>query len=132
MLGALVGAMLAVAGSAYQGTFRNPLADPYLLGVAEGAGAGATIVIAFVPAASPGPSCCRWPRSLGALAGVALAYLLGTSVARQAGTGALILAGVTVAAFMTAVQTFLQQRQSQTLQQVYAWILGGLSGRDLA
>ncbi|MGA2929517.1 MAG: iron ABC transporter permease, partial [Solirubrobacteraceae bacterium] len=49
------------------------------------------------------------------------------SVAREGGTGALILAGVTVAAFMTAIQTFLQQRQSQTLQQVYAWILGGLA-----
>jgi iron complex transport system permease protein len=127
VLGALVGAMLALAGSAYQGTFRNPLADPYLLGVSEGAGAGATVVIAFVPSAS-GTELLPLAAFLGALTGVTLAYLLGNSVARQSGTGALILAGVTVAAFMTAIQTFLQQRQAQTLQQVYAWILGGLSG----
>lgn len=127
VLGGFVGAMLAVAGSAYQGTFRNPLADPYLLGVSEGAGAGATIVIAFFPSAS-GTELLPLAAFLGALTGVALAYLLGNSVARQGGAGALILAGVTVAAFMTAIQTFLQQRQSQTLQQVYAWILGGLSG----
>ena len=45
MLGALVGSMLAGGGAAYQGVFRNPLADPYLLGVAAGAGLGATAVI---------------------------------------------------------------------------------------
>ena len=127
VLGLLVGAMLAVAGSAYQGTFRNPLADPYLLGVSEGAGAGATVVIAFLPHAA-GTELLPLAAFLGAITGVGLAYMLGSSVARQGGTGALILAGVTVAAFMTAIQTFLQQRQSQTLQQVYAWILGGLSG----
>ena len=126
-MGLLVGAMLAVAGSAYQGTFRNPLADPYLLGVSEGAGVGATIVIAFLPAAAGG-ELLPLAAFVGGLAGVTIAYLLGRSVARQGGTGALILAGVTVAAFMTAVQTFLQQRQSETLQEVYAWILGGLDG----
>src|SRR5207244_8857720 len=47
VLAGLVGGMLAVAGSAYQGVFRNPLADPYLLGVAAGAGLGATIAIAY-------------------------------------------------------------------------------------
>jgi iron complex transport system permease protein len=126
-LGGLVGMMLAVAGAAYQGTFRNPLADPYLLGVSEGAGAGATIVIAFFPAAAGG-ELLPLAAFAGGLIAVGAAYLLGNSVARTGGTGALILAGVTVAAFMTAIQTFLQQRQSQTLQQVYAWILGGLSG----
>jgi iron complex transport system permease protein len=126
-LGGLVGMMLAVAGSAYQGTFRNPLADPYLLGVSEGAGAGATIVIAFFPG-SAGGELLPIAAFIGGLTAVGAAYVLGNSVARTGGTGALILAGVTVAAFMTALQTFMQQRQSQTLQQVYAWILGGLSG----
>ena len=49
VLGALVGGMLALAGATYQGVFRNPLADPYLLGVAAGAGLGATIAIAYLP-----------------------------------------------------------------------------------
>ncbi len=126
VLGALVGAMLALSGSAYQGVFRNPLADPYLLGVSAGAGVGATIVIAYAPHSSGG-ELLPLAAFAGALCAVACAYALGSSVAREAGTGALILAGVTVAAFMTAMQTFMQQRQSQTLQQVYAWILGGLS-----
>ena len=47
VLAALVGGMLAVSGAAYQGVFRNPLADPYLLGVAAGAGLGATLAIAY-------------------------------------------------------------------------------------
>jgi iron complex transport system permease protein len=119
--------MLAVAGASYQGTFRNPLADPYLLGVSEGAGVGATIVIAFFPAAAGG-ELLPLAAFVGGVVAVGLAYLLGSSVARTGGAGALILAGVTIAAFMTAVQTFLQQRQSETLQQVYAWIFGGLSG----
>src|SRR6186997_13149 len=49
LLVALVGGVLAVAGATYQGVFRNPLADPYLLGSAAGAGLGATLVIAYVP-----------------------------------------------------------------------------------
>ncbi len=127
VLGALVGAILAVSGSAYQGVFRNPLADPYLLGVSAGAGVGATLVIAYAPHAS-GSELLPLAAFAGALCAVACAYALGSAVVREGGTGALILAGVTIAAFMTAMQTFMQQRQSQTLQQVYAWILGGLSG----
>ncbi len=127
VLGALVGGMLATSGSAYQGVFRNPLADPYLLGVSAGAGVGATIVIAYNSGAAGG-ELLPLAAFAGALIAVACAYVLGSSVGGSRSTGALILAGVTVAAFMTAVQTFVQQRRSQTLQQVYAWILGGLSG----
>src|SRR5262249_15182301 len=50
VLGALVGGMLALAGASYQGVFRNPLADPYLLGIAAGAGLGATLAIVYAPA----------------------------------------------------------------------------------
>jgi iron complex transport system permease protein len=57
VLGGLVGAMLALAGAAYQGVFRNPLADPYLLGAAAGAGLGATLAIAY------GPDTSGWPPS---------------------------------------------------------------------
>ncbi len=62
VLGGLVGAMLAGGGAAYQGVFRNPLADPYLLGVAAGAGLGATLVIVKGRAPTPA-SCCRSPPS---------------------------------------------------------------------
>ncbi|HEX3807442.1 MAG TPA: cysteine-rich CWC family protein [Gaiellaceae bacterium] len=127
VLAALVGGMLAVAGSAYQGVFRNPLADPYLLGVAAGAGLGATIAIAYISTSGSTPV-LPIAAFAGAIVGVALAYSLGRSVGGILGTGTLLLAGVTVAAFMTAVQTFVQQEHSDTLREVYAWLLGGFAG----
>jgi iron complex transport system permease protein len=123
VLGALVGGMLAIAGSAYQGVFRNPLADPYLLGVAAGAGLGATLAIAY---GSGGSELLPLAAFGGASLGVACAYVLGRSVGGVRTTGTLILAGVTVAAFLTSLQTFVQQQRSQTLREVYSWLLGGL------
>ena len=127
VLGGLVGAMLAMAGAAYQGVFRNPLADPYLLGAAAGAGLGATLAIAY------GPDTSGWPVDLlpmaafaGAVGGVAAAYALGRSGGTRTATS-LILSGVAVAAFLTAIQTYVQQRQSETLREVYGWILGRLT-----
>ncbi len=128
VLGLLVGAMLAVTGSSYQGVFRNPLADPYLLGVAAGAGLGATLAI--VSGASTEAGFIE-PLPLaafaGALAAVGLTYLLGAAGDRFRSPAALILAGVAVASFLTAVQTYVQQRESETLRDVYAWLLGRLS-----
>ena len=128
ILGVLVGSMLSVAGTAYQGVFRNPLADPYLLGAGAGAGLGATLAIALGPDASgwivdPLPLAAF----IGAVAGVVLAYVLGYSVRSGRTAVTLILAGVAVAAFLTAIQTFIQQRQSDTLREVYGWILGSLA-----
>src|SRR6476469_826459 len=95
VLAALVGGMLALAGSAYQGVFRNPLADPYLLGVAAGAGLGATIAIAFRVSSSTG-QLVPIAAFAGGLVAVAFAYVLGRSVGSARATGALVLAGVTV------------------------------------
>jgi cobalamin transport system permease protein len=127
VLGGLVGAMLALAGAAYQGVFRNPLADPYLLGAAAGAGLGATLAIAY------GPDTAAWPVDLlplaafaGAVIGVVAAYALGRSGGART-TTTLILSGVAVAAFLTAVQTYLQQQKAETLREVYGWILGRLT-----
>jgi len=124
-LGLLVGAMLASAGAAYQGVFRNPLADPYLLGAAAGAGLGATIVIAYDVGGDGGLDLRPPAAFAGAMLGVTVAYLLGRSVGGRE-TTTLILAGVTVAAFFTAVQTYVQQSSSDTVQEVYSWILGQL------
>lgn len=128
VLGALVGSMLALSGAAYQGVFRNPLADPYLLGVAAGAGLGATLAITY------GPDSSGWPIDalplfafVGAVAGVVLAWIVGQSASAGRSTATLILAGVAVAAFLTAIQTFVQQRESESLREVYGWILGRLS-----
>jgi iron complex transport system permease protein len=124
-LGLLVGAMLASAGAAYQGVFRNPLADPYLLGAAAGAGLGATIVIAYDVGGAGGLDLRPAAAFAGATVGVAVAYALGRSVGGRE-TTTLILAGVTVAAFFTAIQTYVQQRSAETVQEVYSWILGQL------
>ena len=123
-LGLLVGAMLAAAGASYQGVFRNPLADPYLLGAAAGAGLGATIVIAN-DLGDAGFDLRPVAAFAGAMLGVGIAYLLGSSVGGRE-TATLILAGVTVASFLTALQTYVQQRSADTVQEVYSWILGRL------
>jgi len=130
VLAALVGGMLAVAGSAYQGVFRNPLADPYLLGVAAGAGLGATLAIAYAAAGSDIGLLLPLAAFAGALVAVAGAYVLGRSAGGVRGTSTLILAGVIVALFMTAIQTFVQQQRSDILRSVYSWILGGFGTAD--
>lgn len=128
VLAALVGAMLATAGSAYQGVFRNPLADPYLLGVAAGAGLGATLAIAY--GVSSAGELLPLAAFAGAAAAVAGAYLLARSAGTGGTAGMLILAGVAVAAFFTAVQTFVQQQHAVTLRAVYSWLLGGFDAAD--
>lgn len=128
VLGLLVGALLAGSGAGYQAVFRNPLADPYLLGIAAGAGLGATVAIVTGAGTGAGPfDPIPLFAFVGALTAVAAAALLSV---RRDGTGSpatLILAGVAVAAFFTAAQTYVQQRHADTLRQVYAWILGRLS-----
>lgn len=122
VLGALVGATLATAGGAYQAVFRNPLADPYLLGAAAGAGLGATIAIVYAGVV-PLPLAAF----LGATAAVGGAYLLGRSVGDGRTTATLILAGVAMAAFLTAVQTMILQQDTENVRAIYAWLLGRLS-----
>lgn len=121
VMGGLVGAVLAVAGAGYQGVFRNPLADPYLLGVAAGAGLGATAVIGLGASSAAIPPVAF----AGGIAAVGATYILSRTVGGRT-TTSLILAGVAVAAFATAVQTFLLQRSYETLREVYSWILGRL------
>ncbi|MBC8364922.1 MAG: iron ABC transporter permease [Actinobacteria bacterium] len=127
VLGLLVGAMLATAGGAYQGVFRNPLADPYLLGVAAGAGFGATVAIVSglgdgIGIVDPIPMMAF----AGALVAVVLTYLIGATGGRLDPVTSLVLAGVAVASFFTAIQTFVQQRHSETIRQVYFFVLGQL------
>ena len=127
VLGGIVGATLATAGAAYQGVFRNPLADPYLLGAAAGAGLGATLAVVYGPSGGITDRLVPLAAFAGAALAVVAAYVLGRSAGPGAGAAALVLAGVTVAAFLTAVQTFVQQQNVQTVQEVYTWLLGRLS-----
>jgi iron complex transport system permease protein len=119
----LVGGMLSVSGASYQGVFRNPLVDPYLLGAAAGAGLGATIAIGSDVALVTVPVAAF----VGALAAVLLAYALSSIGGRDTSPAVLVLAGVAVTAFFTAVQTYVLQRQVDTIREVYAFILGRLT-----
>lgn len=129
VLAALVGSMLSLAGASYQGVFRNPLVDPYLLGVAAGAGLGATLVIVVNRTATE-----SWPIDplplaafIGGLLAVLLTYLVGAAFGAARASATLVLAGVAVTSLATAIQTFILQRNSEVVRQVYSWILGRLS-----
>jgi iron complex transport system permease protein len=124
---ALIGAALAASGAAYQGLFRNPLADPYLIGVASGAGLGAIIAMSV-----------RWPYSALGLLAVPLAafiaslltvYLVYTfaHIGRTVPTTNLILAGVAVSSFAVSMTSFLMLRSSGEVRRAIGWMLGGVS-----
>lgn len=134
VLGALVGGTLSIAGAAYQGVFRNPLVDPYLLGAAAGGGLGATIAITAAAGLTQG-----WPIDpvpvasfAFALGTVAVTYVVGASFGGVRSGVTLVLAGVAVVSFATAVQTFILQRNLDQVREVFQWILGRLSGATWA
>jgi cobalamin transport system permease protein len=124
---ALTGAALGMSGAAYQGLFRNPLADPYLIGVASGAGLGAVIAMSI-----------HWPYSFWGLMIIPLAaFIAGMltvfivySLARVGLTVPmtnLILAGVAFSSFATALTSFLMLRSSGEVRRALGWLLGGAS-----
>ncbi len=121
----MTGAALGSSGAAYQGLFRNPLADPYLIGVASGAGLGAVFALTT-----------RWPNSMlgfytvpvaafaGSLFTVLLVYALART-GRALPMATLVLAGVAVSAFTGALTSFLMLRSEDELRRAIAWLLGG-------
>ncbi len=126
VLGLLAGAMLSVAGGTYQGVFRNPLADPYLLGVAAGAGLGATFAIVDVGGGVTTPTWAPLLAFVGAMAAVSVTWLVGGRGLRS-NASTLILAGVAVSSLLTSAQTFLQQSSTNSIARVYIWLLGSLA-----
>ena len=125
VLAGLVGGALALSGATYQGLFRNPLADPYLIGVASGAGLGATIVmVTGVPVAFLGFSLLPVAAFVGAVAAVTAAYV----IARQSEglpLATLILAGVAIGSLASAATSLIMIRSDPDLRPVLSWLLGG-------
>jgi iron complex transport system permease protein len=127
LLAGMVGATLGLSGAAYQGVFRNPLAEPYIMGVAAGASVGATLIIVsplFVTAGvlSPVP-----PAAFGgAIIAVMLAYGL-ARVGRTFTTTSLILSGVAISSFGTSIVTYLMLTYSERTIAVLNWVLGGFN-----
>ncbi len=128
VLAGLVGAALAVSGATYQGLFRNPLADPYFIGVAAGAALGATIVLLTnVPVYYDGFSVLPIAASAGALAAVSATYL----VARRSGELpllTLILAGLAISSLLGAVTSYVIINSDPDVRPLLGWLLGGFIG----
>ena len=127
ILAALVGAALSLAGVAYQGLFRNPLAEPYLLGVASGAGFGATLALLF---ASSVPFMARIGLPLTAFVFALLAVTLVLLLARQSTTipmVSLILAGVVIGSSLSAMTSFLMLASNERAAAVLSWLLGSFA-----
>jgi iron complex transport system permease protein len=125
LLAFLVGGGLGVCGAALQALVRNPLADPYLLGLSGGAGLGAVTAIALRPAQS-------WSIPLaafgGALAAVALVYRLSVVSGRRLDPRVLVLAGVVVGAFASAVMSaVIVLSDAPQLRNAFLWLLGGFA-----
>ena len=124
--GMLVGAALAMSGAAYQGLFKNPLADPYLVGVASGAGLGAVVVLLTgVPMYLAGVSLLPVAAFAGGTGAVVVAYSIARN-SRGTPTTTLILAGVAIAALTGAVSSLLIMRSDPELRPVLAWLMGSL------
>jgi iron complex transport system permease protein len=127
LLAGLVGATLAFSGAAYQAVFRNPLAEPYIIGVAAGASVGATLIIispVFVASGvlSPVP-----PAAFsGALIAVGLAYGI-ARVGRAVTPATLILSGVAVSSIGTSIVTYLMLTYSERTLEILNWVLGGFN-----
>jgi iron complex transport system permease protein len=124
---ALTGAALGGSGAAYQGLFRNPLADPYLVGVATGAGLGAVAAMTI-----------RWPYTFWGLMVIPIAAFLSgmltvflvywlARVGNTVPTTNLILAGVAVSSFATALTSFLMLRSTGEVRRALGWLFGGIT-----
>ena len=125
LLGAAVGGSLAVAGASYQSLLRNPLAEPYLLGISNGAAVGTMIALVFMGAH-------EWSRPLMAFSGALISTLVVYRLA-QGRTGAtperLILAGVIVTTFLSSAIVFVTTLMDATrIRSFTFWLLGDLSG----
>jgi iron complex transport system permease protein len=127
ILAGLVGAALALAGATYQGLFRNPLADPYLIGVAQGAALGAVIGF-LIPISGAGMGIGLVPllAFVGALLSVAVVYFL-ARVGRTVPVTTLILAGVALGALLGAIVAYLAITSGQLLHGIMFWLAGSFS-----
>lgn len=130
----LVGAGLAVSGAVFQGLLRNPLAEPFTLGVAGGAAFGAAAAIAFGLTGSLGPAGLG-TLPLCALIGALLALGAVLALSRAAGgfgRETLVLAGIVVATFLSALISLVKALSEESVASIVFWIMGSFQGRGFA
>lgn len=129
VLAALVGGALAAVGTTFQGLFKNPMADPYVIGVSSGAALGAAVGIVTGFSRLLG----IWALPVAAFAGAALTTVLVYKLARVGNklpVFNLLLAGVALSSFMTAIMSFLMILHARELAQIVYWTLGSFAGKD--
>lgn len=131
LLAGLAGAALGASGAVLQGLFRNPLADPYSLGVSSGASLGAVVAIAFGPRLGLAfRGATEMAAFAGALASAFLVYAIARANRRAAPTAALLLSGTAVGAFLSALVSLIVTLDDKDLHTVFFWMLGGFGGKS--
>jgi iron complex transport system permease protein len=129
VLAALVGVALATVGTTFQGLFKNPMADPYIIGISSGAALGATIAIVTGLSVIVGYYAVSWMAFLGALLSTYIVYNI-ARVGNKVPVYTLLLAGVALSSFMTAIMSFLMVLNNQEMHQVVYWLLGSFSAKN--
>jgi iron complex transport system permease protein len=130
VLAILIGGGLSLAGATFQALLRNPLAEPYILGISGGASVGAVIVLAF-GFASAGSWALPLAAFAGALVAIGLVFRVATATGHAMDVRVLLLAGVVVAAFFSACIAFiLSISPARTVQSAVLWIMGSLAAAD--
>ncbi|KXG75394.1 Hemin transport system permease protein HmuU [Fervidicola ferrireducens] len=125
----LVGAELSAAGVIYQGIFRNPLADPYIIGASSGASLGAALAILLFSGVSiMGLGPIPLFAFLGSLMTVIIVYMV-AGIAGRTNSNTLLLSGIAVSSFISALVSFLMYFSDQKLHQIYFWLLGSFSSQ---
>jgi iron complex transport system permease protein len=120
----LCGSSLASAGAAFQGLFRNPLADPYIVGASGGAALGATLAVVFGRAIPIGVA-----GFLGAMGAVMLVYAI-AEASNFGSVVSLLLAGAAMSTMLSAIVSLLLILSNEVLHEIFSWLMGGFSGRS--
>ena len=129
LLGVLVGASLSSAGVAFQGMFKNPMADPYVIGISSGAALGAAIaIVTGMNIHFLGISSISFSAFIGALVSVFLVYFI-SKVKNKVPVTNLLLSGIAIGQFFTSIMSFLMVIYSKDVQKIVFWTLGSLAGK---
>lgn len=129
LLGVLVGASLSMAGAAFQGMFKNPMADPYVIGISSGAALGATIAIVLgVNISFLNISSISLFAFIGALTAVFIVYNI-SRIKNRVPVTSLLLAGIAIGQFLTAIMSFLMVLYTKDMAKIIYWTMGSLSGK---
>ncbi|MBU0934489.1 MAG: iron ABC transporter permease [Spirochaetes bacterium] len=133
LLAAVIGASLAGSGAVLQGLFRNPLADPYVIGSSSGAAFGAVVVLSLgLEVSFFGFSSIGGAAFLGGIAATLIVYLVAGASRIRSDAASLLLAGTALSSFFSALVSVILAIKDKNLHQVFFWLMGGFSGRGMS